>query len=103
MNKEKIKKHQEELENEWRYWREFDTREWRDHELIREYLNDAPVRLGEQQLKAGMNNPEMMGSGGKEMKTTHEMLWMDEKNFHNQNNYERMATSSRILKRMEQD
>ena len=55
-------------------WENLDTWERRDHELIREYLNDGPVRLGEQQLKAGMNNPEMMGSGGKEMKTTHEML-----------------------------
>ena len=29
----------------------------------------------------------------KEMKTTHEMLWTDEKNSHNQNNYERMTSS----------
>ena len=34
----------------------------RDHELIRDYLNDAPVRFGERELKAGMNNSEMMGS-----------------------------------------
>ena len=63
MNKEKIKKHREELENEWRYLREFDTWERRDHELIRGYLNDAPVRFGERELKAGMNNYEIMGSG----------------------------------------
>ena len=43
--------------------REFDTIERRDHELIREYLNGAPVRFGERELKAGMNNSEMMGSG----------------------------------------
>ena len=28
-----------------------DTSERVDHELIREYLNDAPVRFGEQELK----------------------------------------------------
>ena len=39
------------------------TCERRDHELIRGYLNDAPVRFGEGELKAGMNNSEMMGSG----------------------------------------
>ena len=39
-----------------------DTREQRDHELTRVYLNDAPVRFGERELKAGMNNSEMMGS-----------------------------------------
>ena len=47
MNEEKIRKHREELENEQRYLREFDTRERRDHELIRGYLNDSPVRFGE--------------------------------------------------------
>ena len=47
MNEEKIKKHREEFENERRYLREFDTIEQRDHELIREYLNDGPVRFGE--------------------------------------------------------
>ena len=26
------------------------------------YLNDAPVRFGEREMKAGMNNSEMMGS-----------------------------------------
>ena len=51
-NEEKIAKHREELENERRYKREFDTRERTDHELIREYLNDAPVRFGERELKA---------------------------------------------------
>ena len=39
-----------------------DARERRDRELIREYLNDAPVRFGERELKAGMNNYKMMGS-----------------------------------------
>ena len=29
-----------------------DTSEGVDHELIREYLNDAPVRFGERELKA---------------------------------------------------
>ena len=38
-------------------------RERRDHELIREYLNDAPVIFGERELKARMNNSEMMAFG----------------------------------------
>ena len=32
-------------------WEDLDTSERIDHELIREYLNDAPVRFGEQELK----------------------------------------------------
>ena len=44
-------------------WGKLDTWERRDHEPIRGYLNDAPVRLGERELKTGMNNSEMMGSG----------------------------------------
>ena len=43
-------------------WENLDTWERRDHELIREYLNDAPVWFGEWELKAGMNKSEMMGS-----------------------------------------
>ena len=31
--------------------------------MIRGYLNDAPIRFGERELKAGMNNCEMIGSG----------------------------------------
>ena len=60
MNEEKIKKHREELENEWIYLRESDTREQRDHKLTREYLNDAPVWFGERELKDEMNKPKMM-------------------------------------------
>ena len=63
MNKEKIAKQQEELENERQYLRGFDTWGRIDHELNREYLNDAPVRFGEWELKAEMNNSEMMASG----------------------------------------
>ena len=33
-------------------WQNLDIRERRDHELIREYLNDAPLRFGELELKA---------------------------------------------------
>ena len=62
MNEEKIKKHREELENDVDTWKNLDTWERRDHELIREYLNDAPVWFGERELKAGMNNYEKMGS-----------------------------------------
>ena len=29
--------------------------------MIKENLNDAPVRFGERELKAGMNNSKMMG------------------------------------------
>ena len=43
-------------------WPNLDTREQRDHELIRGYLSDAPVWLGERELKAWMNNSEVMGS-----------------------------------------
>ena len=33
-------------------WGNLDTWERRDHELIREYLSDVPVRFGERELKA---------------------------------------------------
>ena len=33
-------------------WGDLDTSERIDDELIREYLNDAPVRFGEWELKA---------------------------------------------------
>ena len=47
-------------------WENLDVSEWRDPELIREYLNDAPVRFRERELKAEMiNSSEMMGSGEK--------------------------------------
>ena len=36
--------------------------------MIRGYLNDAPVRFGERELKAGMNNYDMMAFGGKKWK-----------------------------------
>ena len=42
---------------------DLDTCEQIEHELLREYLNDAPVRFGERELKTRMNNSEMMGSG----------------------------------------
>ena len=54
----------------------------RDHELIREYLNDAPVRFGERELKAGMNNSAMMAPENQTEKTP-ELLRMGEKNSHN--------------------
>ena len=34
-------------------WGDLDTWERRDHELIRGYLNDALVRFGEREVKAG--------------------------------------------------
>ena len=33
-------------------WESLDTRERRDHELIRGYLHDTPVTFGERELKA---------------------------------------------------
>ena len=42
---------------------DLDTRERRGQEQIRGYLNDAPVRFGECQLKTRMNKPEMMAFG----------------------------------------
>ena len=39
-----------------------DTWERRDHELIRDHLNEAPVKFGVWELKAGMNNSDMMAS-----------------------------------------
>ena len=68
-------------------WENLDTRERRDHELIEEYLNEAPVWFGERELKAWMNNSEMMALENQTEKTP-ELLWMGEKNSHNQNNYE---------------
>ena len=45
-------------------WENLDTSEWRDHELIREYLNDAPVRLEDDNWKLRKEKkPEMMDSG----------------------------------------
>ena len=63
-------------------WGDLDTGEWRDPELIREYFNDAPVRFGEWELKAGMNNSEMMGLENRTEKSL-EFLRMGEKNSHN--------------------
>ena len=44
-------------------WENLYTSERRDPELIRENLNDASIRFGERELKAGMNKPEMMAFG----------------------------------------
>ena len=73
-------------------WEKLYMREWRDHALIRGYLIDAPVKLGGWELKTRMNNPDMMAFGESNWKYS-ELLWIGEKNSHNQNNYERMATS----------
>ena len=64
-------------------WGDLDTWERRGHELIRGYLNDAPVRFVEQELKA--ENEELWHDGlrRKEMETTHEMLRMGKKISHN--------------------
>ena len=62
-------------------WENLNISERRYHELIREYLNDAPVRFGERELKTGMNNSEMTGSEESNWKTP-ELLRMGEKNSH---------------------
>ena len=73
-------------------WEDLDTNERMNHELIREYLNDAPVRFGERELKA--ENEELWNDGlrRKKVETTHEMLRMGMKRILAiENNYERMA------------
>ena len=61
-------------------WENLYMRERRDHALIRGYLIDAPVKLGGWELKARMNNYEMMGSGESNWKYS-ELLRMGEKKF----------------------
>ena len=63
-------------------WESIDTRERTDHELIRGYLIDAPVKLEGWELKAKMNNPEMMAFGESNWKYS-ELLRMGEKKSHN--------------------
>ena len=44
-------------------WENLEARERRDHELIRDYLNEAPVKLENDNWKLGINkSSEMMGS-----------------------------------------
>ena len=55
-----------------------------EHELIREYLNDALVRFGEQELKVENEKySEMMAFGLSRKEATPEMRRMVEKNSHN--------------------
>ena len=44
-------------------WQNLGTRDQRDHELIREYLNDSPEEFENERWKLRMNNSETMGSG----------------------------------------
>ena len=44
-------------------WEDLDTWEWRDHEPIRDHLNEAPVRLENDNWKLRMNKAELMDSG----------------------------------------
>ena len=68
------------------------TSERRDHELIRGYLNDAPVRFGERELKAGMNNYDMMAFEGKKWKQLMKCSGWVKRILTIENNYERMAS-----------
>ena len=61
-------------------WEDLDTWERRDHEPIRDHLNDASVRLENDNWKLRMNK-SFWNDG----------LQLGERNSHNENNYERMA------------
>ena len=74
-------------------WEGLDPWERRDHELIRGYSNDAPVRFGECELPAEMNNNEMMASGESNWKDSWICTGWVKRIPTIENNYERMATS----------
>ena len=87
-------------------WESLDTREWRDHELIRGYLNDPPVKFGEQELKVENEKySEMMAFGLSIKEATPEMHRVVEKYFHNQKQLwvDGIKLKPWNLKRMEQD
>ena len=44
-------------------WEDLDTWERRNHEPIKDHLNEAPVKLENDSWKLRMNNPEMMAFG----------------------------------------
>ena len=74
-------------------WENLDTSEWRDSEMIREHLNEAPIRFREKELKA--ENEYFWDDGLRmiKLKKTPKLLRMGEKNSHNENNYERKTSS----------
>ena len=73
-------------------WENLNTSGRIDHELIREYLDDAPVRFGERELKLEWIILRWWAPE-KQTEKNLELLRMGEKNSHDQNNYERMASS----------
>ena len=66
-------------------WEDLDTWERRDGELIREHLNDAPVRFENDNWKLRMNNMKWWTLYNQTDKTL-ELLRIGEKNLHKQNN-----------------
>ena len=85
-------------------WGDLDTWEQRGHELIRGYLNDAPVRFGEEGWKLEWVITRWWAPENQTEKTP-ELLWMDEKNSHNRKQLweDGIKLEPWILKRMEQD
>ena len=86
-------------------WENLDTWERRDHELIREYLNDAPVRFGERELKA--ENEQVFWNGGLRI-INWEDSWIAPDRWKELSQSKQLREDgnkleSRILKRMEQD
>ena len=74
-------------------WESLDTREQRDHELIREYtwmMHWLDLENESWKLEWIILN---WWPSDKQTEKTPELLRMGEKNSHNQNNYEGMATS----------
>ena len=84
-------------------WEKLDTWERRDHELIKDHLNEAPVKLENDNWKLRMNNPEIMAFG--ESNWTDSWIctgWIKELSWSKQLWEDGNKLESRILKRMEQ-
>ena len=72
--------HQEELEEQICLRGDLDAKEQRDHELIKEHLNEAPGYIeNDRRNVRTKNSPRMMASGVKKQKSTPEILWIGEK------------------------
>ena len=71
-------------------WEDLDTWERRDHEPIKDHLNEAPVRLENDNWKLRMNNYETMAPKNQTENTLNYSGWV-KRNLTIENNYERMA------------
>ena len=96
--------HRKELENKRQYLRGFDTWGRIDLELIRDHLNDAPIRLENDNWKLRMNNLKWWTPDNQTKKTL-ELLRIGENNSHYQKQLweDDIKLEPWILKRMEQD